>query len=81
MRSGGFYQDTGARKWGSPYLTRQFFEIAHQTMADDMVLVLAERDGHAIAGALNFVGRDALFGRYWGCTEHHACLHFETVLL
>ncbi len=72
-----FYQDTGARKWGSPYLTRQFFEIAHQTMADDMVLVLAERDGQAIAGALNFVGRETLFGRYWGCTEHHACLHFE----
>lgn len=72
-----FYQDTGSRKWGVPYLTRQFFDIAHETMADDMALILAERDGHAIAGALNFIGRETLFGRYWGCTEHHACLHFE----
>ncbi|WP_299899556.1 GNAT family N-acetyltransferase [uncultured Ruegeria sp.] len=72
-----FYQDTGARKWGSPYLTRQFFDIAQETMANDMALVLAERDGHAIAGALNFIGRETLFGRYWGCIEHHACLHFE----
>ncbi|AAV96953.1 GNAT family N-acetyltransferase [Ruegeria pomeroyi] len=72
-----FYQDTGARKWGSPYLTRAFFDIAHQTMADDMVLVLAERDGIPVAGALNFIGREALFGRYWGCVEHHPCLHFE----
>ncbi|WP_171234778.1 GNAT family N-acetyltransferase [Ruegeria sp. HKCCA6837] len=72
-----FYQDTGARKWGSPYLTRQFFDIAQETMEDDMALVLAERDGYAIAGALNFIGRETLFGRYWGCVEHHACLHFE----
>ncbi|MCE8538054.1 N-acetyltransferase [Ruegeria pomeroyi] len=72
-----FYQDTGTRKWGSPYLTRAFFDIAHQTMADDMVLVLAERDGVPVAGALNFIGREALFGRYWGCVEHHPCLHFE----
>ncbi|QFT74425.1 GNAT family N-acetyltransferase [Ruegeria sp. THAF33] len=72
-----FYQDTGARKWGSPYLTRRFFDIAQETMANDMALVLAERDGHAIAGALNFIGRETLFGRYWGCIEHHACLHFE----
>ncbi|NOD48797.1 MULTISPECIES: GNAT family N-acetyltransferase [unclassified Ruegeria] len=72
-----FYQDTGARKWGSPYLTRQFFDIAQETMADDMALVLAERNGYAIAGALNFIGRETLFGRYWGCVEHHACLHFE----
>ena len=72
-----FYQDTGARKWGSPYLTRQFFDIAQETMADDMALVLAERDGYPIAGALNFIGRETLFGRYWGCVEHHACLHFE----
>ncbi|MCG6559028.1 GNAT family N-acetyltransferase [Ruegeria sp. 1NDH52C] len=72
-----FYQDTGARKWGSPYLTRAFFDIAHRTMADDMVLVLAERDGVPVAGALNFIGREALFGRYWGCVEHHPCLHFE----
>ncbi|WP_282152274.1 GNAT family N-acetyltransferase [Ruegeria atlantica] len=72
-----FYQDTGSRKWGVPYLTRQFFDIAHETMADDMALVLAERDRYPIAGALNFIGRETLFGRYWGCTEHHACLHFE----
>lgn len=72
-----FYQDTGARKWGSPYLTRAFFDIAHDTMRADMVLGLAIREGVPVAGALNFVGRDALFGRYWGCTEHHPCLHFE----
>ncbi len=72
-----FYQDTGARKWGSPYLTRQFFDIAQETMAADMALVLAERDGYPIAGALNFIGRETLYGRYWGCVEHHACLHFE----
>ncbi|MCV2881652.1 GNAT family N-acetyltransferase [Actibacterium sp. XHP0104] len=72
-----FYQDTGARKWGSPYLTRVFFDIAHATMRDDMLLVLAERDGTPIAGALNFIGRDALFGRYWGATQDHPCLHFE----
>ncbi|WP_212523775.1 GNAT family N-acetyltransferase [Actibacterium sp. MT2.3-13A] len=72
-----FYQDTGARKWGSPYLTRAFFDIAHETMRDDILLVLAERDGRAIAGALNFIGRDALYGRYWGAVEHHPCLHFE----
>ena len=72
-----FYQDTGARKWGSPYLTRAFFDIAHDTMADDIFLVLAERDGNYVAGALNFAGRHTLFGRYWGCVEHHPCLHFE----
>ena len=72
-----FYQDTGSRKWGSPYLTRQFFEIAQNTLRDDILLVLALSDGRPIAGALNFVGRDTLFGRYWGCTEHHPCLHFE----
>jgi hypothetical protein len=72
-----FYQDTGARKWGSPYLTRAFFDIAHDTMADDMFLLLAERNGHYVAGALNFAGRSTLYGRYWGCVEHHPCLHFE----
>ena len=72
-----FYQDTGARKWGQPYLTRKFFDIAHEHLRDDMLLVLAIRDGVAIAGALNFIGRDTLYGRYWGCTEHHPCLHFE----
>ncbi|OUS33506.1 GNAT family N-acetyltransferase [Rhodobacterales bacterium 56_14_T64] len=72
-----FYQDTGARKWGSPYLSRAFFDIAQDTMADDMALILARRDGRYVAGALNFIGRDTLYGRYWGCTEHHPCLHFE----
>ncbi|MBL4629330.1 MAG: N-acetyltransferase [Roseicyclus sp.] len=72
-----FYQDTGARKWGTPYLTRDFFNIAQDTMADDMLLCLAMRDGQPIAGALNFIGAEALFGRYWGCTEDHPYLHFE----
>ena len=72
-----FYQDTGARKWGAPYLTRGFFDLVQERMRDDVLLVLAERDGRWIAGALNMIGRDTLYGRYWGCTEHHACLHFE----
>ncbi|MEW9918212.1 GNAT family N-acetyltransferase [Marimonas sp. MJW-29] len=72
-----FYQDTGARKWGSPYLTRQFFDIAQETLRDDIALVLAEREGRWVAGALNFIGAHALYGRYWGCIEHHPCLHFE----
>ena len=72
-----FYQDTGSRKWGSPYLTRAFFDIAHNTLRDDILLVLALSDDRPVAGALNFIGRDTLFGRYWGCTEHHLCLHFE----
>jgi predicted N-acyltransferase len=72
-----FYQDTGTRKWGTPYLTRRFFHLAQESLRDDMLLVLALRDGVPIAGALNFIGRDVLYGRYWGCVEDHACLHFE----
>ncbi len=72
-----FYQDTGARKWGTPYLTREFFEIAHADLRDDILLVMCERDGRWVAGAMNMIGGDALFGRYWGCVEHHPCLHFE----
>jgi predicted N-acyltransferase len=72
-----FYQDTGARKWGTPYLTRAFFDHAQQHLRNDMLLVLAERDGQYVAGALNFIGRDILYGRYWGCVEDHPCLHFE----
>ncbi|MBT8411533.1 MAG: GNAT family N-acetyltransferase [Octadecabacter sp.] len=72
-----FYQDTGARKWGQPYLTRKFFNIAQETLRDDMLLVFAMRGDTPVAGALNFIGRDTLFGRYWGCAEHHPCLHFE----
>lgn len=72
-----FYQDTGARKWGTPYLTRRFFTEAHNTLRDDMLLVLAFDGTRPVAGALNFIGRDTLFGRYWGCAEDHPCLHFE----
>ena len=72
-----FYQNTGARKSGTPYLTRAFFDIVQDRMRDDVLLVLAMRDGQPVAGALNFIGRDVLFGRYWGCVEHHPCLHFE----
>jgi uncharacterized protein len=72
-----FYQDTGSRKWGTPYLTRAAFSAFHATMRDDILLVMAFRKGRAVAGALNFIGRETLFGRYWGCTEDHPCLHFE----
>ena len=72
-----FYQDTGGRKWGTPYLTRAFFDRIHETMRDDILLVMAETDGRPIAGALNFLGPDAVYGRYWGCVEDHAFLHFE----
>ena len=72
-----FYQDTGARKWGTPYLTRRFFERAHETLRDDILLVLALRGGQPVAGAMNLIGASALYGRYWGCIEDHPCLHFE----
>ncbi|MEZ5811477.1 MAG: GNAT family N-acetyltransferase [Rhizobiaceae bacterium] len=72
-----FYMDTGGRKWGRPYLTRRFFSLIGEVMADDIVLVMAKRDGRHIAGALNFVGSDTIFGRHWGCVEHHRFLHFE----
>ncbi len=72
-----FYQDTGARKWGTPYLTRRFFDLAQDTLRDDMLLVMAMREGVPVAAALNFIGRDTLYGRYWGCAEDHPCLHFE----
>ena len=72
-----FYQDTGARKWGTPYLTRRFFDIAQDRLRDDILLVLAEREGHWVAGAMNLIGAETLYGRYWGCVEDHPCLHFE----
>ncbi|MFZ1470084.1 MAG: GNAT family N-acetyltransferase, partial [Paracoccaceae bacterium] len=72
-----FYQDTGARKWGRPYLTRAAFDALHATMRDDMLLVLAFNGQRPVAGALNFIGRNALFGRYWGAIEDHPALHFE----
>ncbi|MBW4330025.1 GNAT family N-acetyltransferase [Stakelama sp. CBK3Z-3] len=72
-----FYQDTGARKWGRPYLTRPFFSMLGEAMADKVLLLFAERDGAPIAGALNLIGADALYGRYWGCIEDVPFLHFE----
>jgi predicted N-acyltransferase len=72
-----FYMDTGARKWGRPYLTRDFFTRIGATMADRIALVMAFRDGEAIAGALNLIGRDALYGRQWGALEEVPFLHFE----
>ncbi len=72
-----FYQDTGARKWGTPYLTRAAFDLLGRAMADRILLVLAEEDGAPVAGALNFIGPDRLYGRYWGARKDIPCLHFE----
>ena len=72
-----FYLDTGSRKWGSPYLTREFFSLASKSMPSDILLIMAKRQGRYIAGALNFIGGDTLFGRNWGCLEEHRFLHFE----
>jgi uncharacterized protein len=72
-----FYMDTGSRKWGRPYLTREFFSLIGASMADDVLLVMARREGRWIAGAINFIGSDTLFGRNWGAIEHHPFLHFE----
>jgi uncharacterized protein len=72
-----FYMDTGSRKWGRPYLTRSFFSLIGQSMAKDVLLVMARREGRWIAGAINFIGSDTLFGRNWGAIEHHPFLHFE----
>ena len=72
-----FYMDTGGRKWGRPYLNRTFWSLIGERMADDILLVIAKRGGRRIAGAINFVGTDTLFGRHWGCIEDHPFLHFE----
>ena len=72
-----FYQDTGARKWGTPYLTREAFTLLGERMSDRMVLILAYEGDIPIAGALNFIGEEALYGRYWGCTQEVKFLHFE----
>ena len=72
-----FYQDTGSRKWGQPYLTRGFFPRLGEALGDKVLLILAERHGAPIAAALNLVGADTLYGRYWGCTEDVPFLHFE----
>ncbi|MBX9843631.1 MAG: GNAT family N-acetyltransferase [Xanthobacteraceae bacterium] len=72
-----FYTETGSRKWGRPYLTRQFYSLIGQHMPQDIVLMMAKRAGRWIAGAINFRGSDTLFGRHWGAIEHHPFLHFE----
>ncbi|MDF1731312.1 MAG: GNAT family N-acetyltransferase [Minwuia sp.] len=72
-----FYIDTGSRKWGQPYLNRTFWSLLGERCGDSVVLMLARRDGRYIAGALNLVGTDTLYGRYWGCVEDHRFLHFE----
>ncbi|WP_337269781.1 GNAT family N-acetyltransferase [Oryzifoliimicrobium ureilyticus] len=72
-----FYMDTGSRKWGRPYLTRKFYSLIGERMSDDILLVMAKRNGRYIAGAINFIGGDALYGRHWGCIEDHPYLHFE----
>ena len=72
-----FYMDTGSRKWGRPYLNRKFFSLIGERMADDILLVMAKRNGRYVAGAINFIGSDALYGRNWGCIEDHPFLHFE----
>jgi uncharacterized protein len=72
-----FYTDTGSRKWGRPYLNRAFFTLLGNTMGEHCLLVMVRRQGRFIAGALNLIGGDCLYGRYWGCVEQHPCLHFE----
>jgi predicted N-acyltransferase len=72
-----FYQDTGSRKWGSPYLNRRFFSLLGAAMPERCLLILARRGARYVAGALNMIGGDCLYGRYWGAIEHHPCLHFE----
>ncbi|MDA8870538.1 GNAT family N-acetyltransferase [Rhizobiaceae bacterium] len=72
-----FYTDTGNRKWGQPYLTRNFYSRIGSTMAEDILLVMATREGRYVAGAINFIGSRTLYGRHWGCDEEHPMLHFE----
>ena len=72
-----FYMETGSRKWGRPYLTREFFALIGETMSEDVLLVMARRNDRWIAGALNFVGADTLYGRYWGTIDEVPFLHFE----
>ncbi len=72
-----FYMETGSRKWGRPYLTREFYSLVGEKMRDRILLVMAKRAGRWIAGAINFIGSHTLFGRHWGAIEHHPFLHFE----
>jgi uncharacterized protein len=73
----GFYMETGSRKWGRPYLTRKFFSLIGHSMPDQVLLIMAKRAGRWIAGAINFIGSETLYGRHWGAIEHHPFLHFE----
>ena len=72
-----FYQNTGQRKWGYPYLTKDFFMCLNKNLRDSVLLVLAEKNGQYVAGALNFIGSDCLYGRYWGCNQFFPAMHFE----
>ncbi|MBN9263110.1 MAG: GNAT family N-acetyltransferase, partial [Hyphomicrobium sp.] len=72
-----FYMETGSRKWGRPYLNRKFFSLLGEAMGDRCLLVMARRGDQYVAGALNLIGGDCLYGRYWGAVEHHPFLHFE----
>lgn len=72
-----FYMETGSRKWGRPYLNRKFYALISERMADKVLLVMARRAGRYIAGAINFIGGDTLYGRHWGAVEQHPFLHFE----
>ena len=72
-----FYMDTGSRKWGRPYLNRKFFSLLGETMSEQCLLIMVMRAGQPVAGALNMIGGDCLYGRYWGATEHYPYLHFE----
>jgi|TARA_B100001964_G_C14207982_1_gene589083 hypothetical protein len=72
-----FYRDTGSRKWGSSYLTRQFFSVIGETMPENVLLIMCKRAGRYVAGAINFIGEECLYGRNWGCLEDHPFLHFE----
>lgn len=72
-----FYMETGSRKWGRPYLTRSFYSLIGESMGRDIALIMARRNGRWIAGAINFIGSDTLFGRHWGAIEYHPFLHFE----
>lgn len=72
-----FHVDTTNRKWGQRYLSRAFFSLLPELLADRVVLIMAESDGELVGGALNLVGTDTLYGRYWGCSADYNFLHFE----
>lgn len=72
-----FYMDTGSRKWGRPYLNRTLFSLLGGVMPENLLLIMVKNGDEYVAGALNVIGGDCLYGRYWGAIEHHPCLHFE----